>query len=875
MPWPKAARRLAAFAAVTVTAVAHEDLDHWLVSCSPDCNGFNQCAEVCAGKQMQQHACHYQADCPSTNTYCPDGAEPRPCVFSDWSEWSPPVGCTGICTRTRVISQQNSCGGAACEGPLHDSDFCDGAASCSDGPQDCELGPWGAWSACNANVTYQRERRRGVSVLPARGGSECDGALLETQDCGSTAAESTDCELSPWMEWSPCTKTCAGGQRGRLRTIERHAQNGGRHCADTLGETAPCNTGSCGSEDGPSDCALGDWSAWSSCTVAEEKHRSREIIQSASQDGKACTGSVLEVLACSQGSTPKSATNCSLSVWSEWQLCDRSCGGGQTIRSRSIAMEAAAGGALCSGALQETASCNTVDCSLYHQPCRPSAWSDWGTCSCSPGSATRTRTYSQADLGGQACDLVLSETKPCANTANEAWQQCEVQDCTISPWSEWRDCTKTCTGGMTERDRHVVQHATVGGKPCNFEQNHLLEVKSCGEGACNVESNCQDGEWGDWEGWSECTKTCRGGFRLAQRRVIQEANACGKPAEGVATKIESCNDGLICSGAVDCELTEWSDWSACHAPCTGMRERSRGIKVHPLNGGVPCGSEDKATSLSQMEHCPADPGTTCDTPDPDGCNFSTWSSWSECSVSCDGGQMSRSREVLAGADGSWYPCEGETSELAPCSTQSCGSKVDCEYGDWSEWGNCTKCGGQAFRSRTIMQQPSFGGLECEASETMQTERCARECGEPVYWCVWGNWSNFSSCTKTCGVGIHFRKRMLSMTDKEPSHPLAVASSEKDCSGEMVDIQQCPTLPQCDACTPKDCVLGDWSDWSSPLCEGICTRSRQVLTPNNECGKPCEGTLNSTKPCNADCHREDCELGEWSVWTACASALDNK
>ena len=75
-------------------------------------------------------------------------------------------------------------------------------------------------------------------------------------------------------------------------------------------------------------------------------------------------------------------------------------------------------------------------------------------------------------------------------------------------------------------------------------------------------------------------------------RVTKEANQCGKPAEGVATKIErpaschsmkihetadvfcqavacsffrhfllescaSCNDGIHCSGSVDCVLTDW------------------------------------------------------------------------------------------------------------------------------------------------------------------------------------------------------------------------------------------------------------------------------------------------------------------------------
>eukprot|EP00435_Cladocopium_sp_Y103_P017155 s62_g4.t1 len=864
MVWPRVARRLAALAVVTA---ANSELNGWLVRCSKDCNGRNQCEEVCSGTQMEHHACPYEADCPETSTYCPNGAEPRPCEFSDWSAWSEPLGCTGLCTRTRDIVRQNSCGGAACEGPLHDSAYCDGASACETSPKDCKLGPWGPWSACNANVTQQRERRRGVQDLPARGGAECD------------ASGSRDCEMSSWMAWSPCTMTCGGGQRGRLRTILRHARNGGRHCADTLGETAPCGTGPC--EFGESsNCILSSWSKvfkvqkseWSTCNVADEKRRTRKVAQHAAAAGQACKGSLVEVLACFEASPP-SASDCQLSVWSEWQLCDRSCGGGQTTRSRSIAAHAAAGGSMCTAALQETLACNTGSCSLYHQPCRPSAWSEWGACSCAPGSSTRTRSYVEADAGGQACDLVLAETKPC-QTDQESWQKCEVQDCEISAWSEWKSCTKSCEGGMTERDRRVVKHASVGGQPCNFAQNQLMEVKPCGEGSCDVVKDCEDGVWGEWGGWSDCTKSCRGGFRLAHRRVTKEANQCGKPAEGVATKIESCNDGIHCSGSVDCELTEWTRWSDCDKPCSGVRERSRGIKVHPKDGGVPCGSQEKATSLSEMEHCPPEPGTTCDNPPPEGCKFGDWSEWSDCSATCDGGQMSRSRKVLPGPDGSMSPCEGKTLELAPCNTKNCGDKVDCQYGLWSDWGNCTKCGGQRFRSRSITQHPSFGGLECQASETMQTTRCPRECGEQLYWCAWSEWTKFSTCTKTCGAGNHVRQRTLAMTDQRPSSPLAVASSKKDCEGTVQDVQPC-NLPACEACAPKDCELSEWSEWSSPFCEGICTRHRRVAVPNNECGKPCEGTLKSTKPCEANCHDKDCVLGEWSSWSACASSLDNK
>lgn len=837
--------------------------------CSTDCNGRNQCEEVCAGEQVQHHACPYQADCSSANSFCPDGEEPKECKFSDWSDWEAPIACTGLCTRKRSILQQNSCGGAACEGPLQDSQYC--LDSCPQTPEDCELSAWGEWSPCSLNVTNQRERNRSVVVLPARGGAECLGALLETEDCGSADTESGDCMLSTWMDWSPC-KACEDKQRGRLRTILHHAKHGGRHCEDTLSETSACP---CSNTEVPGDCVLQDWTDWSVCGTDDRERRRTRQIQEATDSGKACSGPVVEVLPCDPASSSETpATDCAFADWADWQLCDKSCDGGQTVRTRAIATPAASGGTPCSGGLKETASCNTLSCSLYHQPCRPSQWTEWGPCTttCGPGSSSRSRTFAEADLGGEPCSLTLAETKSC--TAGSR-QDCGVQDCMIDDWTDWKSCTKTCSGGITERHRKITQHASMGGKPCNLDEGQLEEVKACGEGACEVNDNCEDGQWGQWEGWTDCTKTCRGGFRLSQRRVVKEANYCGTPAQGVATKIESCNDGIVCSGAVDCELTTWTEWSVCDKPCTGVRERARGIKVHPENGGVPCGSEGQATSLSEMEHCPPQPGETCVVPEPDGCSVGDWSDWSECSATCDGGQKSRSREASAGADGSWYPCKGELKQTSPCAADACGVKEDCTYKDWTAWGNCTKCGGQTYRSRSIQSQPAYGGAECQASETMQTKRCPRECGPHLYWCVWSDWASWSACTEDCGVGIHFRKRLLTMTDTQPANPLAVASSEKDCAGELVDIEQCPDLPECESCVPQDCVLGEWSEWSSPRCEGICTRSRGVATPSNECGKPCEGSLNGTKPCHADCHSEDCQLGTWTAWTGCNSLLDNK
>ena len=56
--------------------------------------------------------------------------------------------------------------------------------------------------------------------------------------------------------------------------------------------------------------------------------------------------------------------------------------------------------------------------------------------------------------------------------------------------------------------------------------------------------DCQESEYGDW---SKCSKTCGGGERTSIRTVQQEPLNGGKTCEGVERKVESCNENT-CPG---------------------------------------------------------------------------------------------------------------------------------------------------------------------------------------------------------------------------------------------------------------------------------------------------------------------------------------
>ncbi len=103
-----------------------------------------------------------------------------------------------------------------------------------------------------------------------------------------------------------------------------------------------------------------------------------------------------------------------------------------------------------------------------------------------------------------------------------------------------------------------------------------------------------------------------------------------------------------------------------------------------------------------------------------------------------------------------------------------------------------------------------------------------------------------------------------------------SSFNKDCSG---NDSHCLGRVVCDSCdyngelcfydgvsenfkvcgetkTPIDCVLSEWSPWSSCVA-GVQTRSRTVKIPAKYGGKDCEGALTETEKCNPLLNNSGC------------------
>uniref|UniRef100_A0A7S2E114 Spondin-like TSP1 domain-containing protein n=2 Tax=Alexandrium andersonii TaxID=327968 RepID=A0A7S2E114_9DINO len=826
-----------------------------------------QTGSTCHGFDEQWGTC---ADLPSC-----EECTPVDCQFGDWGSWYDSFGhCTGLKFRERTIAVTNNECGQPCDGPK--------IMSVEHVPEDCvlekkhcELSEWSEWSQCSAQVGQagQVYRKRTVQSVPQNGGLACEDDILEeTKVCG-IARDTVDCKVSEWQEWTQCSVTCGNGRYTRMRRVTQAASPGGELCHEELLQTKACK----GALPCPGkDCILGEWNEWSFCddsseTPTNQRFRKREVQQHGNTWGTLCNETLHET----QGCPVKEAVDCVMSEWSEWRAlgssggasaptCNKDCGGGQAFRTREIQSQSQHGGTCPGSSLKELKACNTHSCSV---DCVLEEWADWSACSvdCGQGRMTRKRAIKNPDqLHSDGCQGATEEVHSCMG----AQGPCPVTDCAWGQWTVWSSCTASCGGGTMHRNRAIQVRPENGGAKC--EALTKSEAAPCNTHTCGEE--CLDGTWSSWGAWSPCSATCGGAYSTRSRSVATQPNHCGRPPAGISHEYKAC-DQTPCAGLgdTDCQVSEWSEWSACTCTCFGTKERARYIKVTATGAGKRCSESLKETS-------PCSPGVG-DSPSPaclgdipTDCKLGQWSEWSTCSKPCGGGQRERSRKVVTPAKSGGAACSDTLSITAPCNPEACSHEdcLDCQWDEWSEWGDCSGCAGERYRHRSIKQMPNACGRMCDLKSAKEVSKCTGQC-EANYFCTWTEWTASLGCELgSCGTSTSMRSRALTLT-QSPDKALFALENGARCMGAQMNLSMCEAAEHCQTCTPVDCEFTEWSAWSAPnAASKLCERTREPALHDEKCVKPCSGTLVETKECGHDNpNRRDCLLGEWENWSECA------
>ncbi|XP_060570519.1 thrombospondin-2-like isoform X2 [Ruditapes philippinarum] len=124
--------------------------------------------------------------------------------------------------------------------------------------------------------------------------------------------------------------------------------------------------------------------------------------------------------------------------------------------------------------------------------------------------------------------------------------------------------------------------------------------------------------------------------------------------------------------------------------------------------------------------------------------WTEWGEWSQCSVSCDRGTSVRNRICVHQLDASKNEtCVGARNDTKNCSIEPCA--VNGQWSDWSAWGNCSvTCeNGTRTRHRECTDPgPQFGGMNC-TGDTLEIEECSSQpCPVDGEWC----WRQVIECS---------------------------------------------------------------------------------------------------------------------------------